>query len=384
MTAGSSIDPLRVLHVTSGLGLGGAETMLYRLLRSLRGRDEQRHSVLALTSGNCFDFASIGVPVQSVDLRARRFLATALALRRTIRAFRPDLVQGWMYHGNITATLFAPSGVPVAWGIHHSLHDLRGDKKATRLLIHFGALLARLPRTRRIVYVSDTSRRHHADFGYPDQKAIVISNGFDCDDFSPDEAQRVLTRRALGVTPDQLLVGSFGRVHPVKDHPTLLRAFARVSAALPNARLVLAGHGATESNGALVEAIESNGLTGRVKLLGARSDMPSLYRALDLYVLSSKSESFPNVLGEASATGVPCVTTAVGDARRIVGPTGRVVPPADAEALALVMREVLELTASDRRSLGEAARAHVVASFGLKAVGTEYSGLYERLATRRM
>jgi glycosyltransferase involved in cell wall biosynthesis len=79
---------------------------------------------------------------------------------------------------------------------------------------------------------------------------------------------------------------------------------------------------------------------------------------------------------------VPCVSTAVGDAGRIVGSTGRLVPPANDEALALAMREVLELTASDRRSLGEAARAHVVASFGLTAVATEYSRLYERLALR--
>jgi glycosyltransferase involved in cell wall biosynthesis len=369
---------IRIVHITSGLGVGGAETMLYRLLGDLTSNANQEHLVITLTPGCEFNFDGIGVKVRVIDLKRLGVLGL-LTLRRIVHSLRPDVVQGWMYHGNIAATFSAPSGVPVVWGIHHSLHDLCNENRSIRALVRLGKWLSGYRRTRRIVYVSEASRTHHICYGYQAAKALVIPNGFDCNYFRPDSILRSATRQRLGVEPHHLLVGSFGRFHPVKDHKTLICAFAQVIDRIPTARLVLAGSGIDVSNDELVSLLAFHGVTDKVILLGLCGDMPALYNALDLYVLSSLSESFPNVLGESCAVGVPCVTTDVGDAARIVEGTGRAVPPGDARALAQAIAVFLEQHPAQRISAGERARTHVLTHFSLAAAVSAYNTLYEGL-----
>jgi glycosyltransferase involved in cell wall biosynthesis len=371
---------IRVVHVTSGLGAGGAETMLYRLLSVLANDNNQEHLVISLTPDCNFDFKSIGVKVEVVDLKKLGVLGL-LNLRRIVHSVRPDIVQGWMYHGNVAATLSAPSGIPVVWGIHHSLHELHKEKRSTRLLIMLGRWLSVYSRISNIVYVSDASRVHHVDYGYGSQKALVIENGFDCNYFRPDPELRAVTRRRLGMDDDHLLVGSFGRFHPIKDHKTLICAFAQVVKRIPTARLILAGSGITDSNEQLASLLTVYGIADKVILLGLQSDMPALYNALDLYALSSRSESFPNVLGESCAVGVTCVTTDVGDAARIVEGTGRVVPPGDVCALAQAIVAILEESPERRISAGERSRTRIVKEFSLALAVSAYKTLYEGLVT---
>ncbi len=210
-------------------------------------------------------------------------------------------------------------------------------------------------------------------------KALVIPNGFDCNYFRSDPMLRAATRLRLGLEPYHLLVGSFGRFHPVKDHKTLICAFAQVVDRIPTARLALAGGGIDISNNELVSLLTFHGVADKVILLGLCDDMPALYNALDLYVLSSVSESFPNVLGESCAVGVPCVTTDVGDAARIVEGTGHAVPPGDSRALAQAMAVFLEQQPAQRISAGERARTHILVHFSLAAAVSAYNTLYEGL-----
>lgn len=354
--------------------------MLYRLVRSLHGSDGQEHSVITLTNTCSFDFLQIGVPVDLVDFKKTVNPLSALtALRTMIRKQRPDVIQAWMYHGNLASTLSSPASVPVAWGIHHSLHDLENETLATRFLIKSGAFLSKRKNTRKIVYVSGMSQTHHCARGYSLEKSIVIPNGFDCADFSPDDDSRHSIRRELGFNEEQVLIGNFGRYHPVKDHDRLMRAFASVADEFHEAHLLLAGIGIDQTNQDLMGLAYALGIAERVVFLGPRTDMPKLYNALDLYALSSKSESFPNVLGEASACGIPSITTDVGDAELIVGNTGWVVPPADVEALSGALREALYLESQERRLLGARARKHISDRFGLHVVADSYARLYDEL-----
>lgn len=376
-------SPLRVLHVTSGLGVGGAEIMLYRLVQSLHGRDGQRHAVVTLTDNCSFNFASLGVPVRAIDLRRIGNPIRGLrTLREEIDQYRPDVVQAWMYHGNIAATLACPKHLPVLWGIHHSLHDLRSEKIATRLLVQAGRWFGQRRNVRKLIYVSEKSEQHHTVLGYPKDKALVIPNGFDCLHFSPNPALRASMRQALGLTNEQHVIGSFGRYHSVKDHPLLLKGFAAVAEAFPMAKLVLAGSGIDDSNSELMGLIRALKLEGRVLMLGRRSDMAALFNALDMYVLSSKSESFPNVLGEASACGVPCITTDVGDASRIVSDFGRVVPPGDLSELIAALHAMLSLPNDERIRIGLGGRQHIVDNFGLSMVADIYTKLYDDVRNR--
>lgn len=229
--------------------------MLYRLVQALHGKAGQHHSVVSLNDNCCFDFEALGVPLEIIDFKTAGAAAGMIRLHRKICAEAPDVVQGWMYHGNFAATLAAPSKTPVVWSIHHSLHNLNNESLPIRTMIRTGGLVSRRSNTRRIIFVSEMSERHHAALGYPKDKALVIPNGFNCADFKPDSVARRECREELGFREKDLLLGSFGRFDPIKDHGLLLRAFARVLQHVPDAHLLLAGGGIDEANPMLANLI---------------------------------------------------------------------------------------------------------------------------------
>lgn len=379
---------MRVLHLTSGLGAGGAETMLYRLVGALNGKDGQVHSVISLRDNCKFDFSRLGVRVDVLDVKGEKNPIRAYSkLRSMIREHDPDVIQAWMYHGNAASALAAPGGTPVVWGIHHSLHDMASEKLVTRMVVRSSVLLSKWEKVEKIIYCSEKSRAHHGILGYPPSKSALIPNGFDCDEFSPDINTRTLVRDSLALDPSHIVIGNFGRFHPVKDHELLLRAFAEVVVEFPLARVVLAGADVVEGNATLYGLVQSLGIAEHVRLLGPRTGMPALYNALDLYVLSSKSEAFPNVLGEASACGVPSISTDVGDAAIILGGTGAIVPPGDQAEMARALRLMLVHDPGERRAAGAMARAHIVSHFSLPVVAGAYAELYRnviaKVGTRR-
>ena len=155
-------------------------------------------------------------------------------------------------------------------------------------------------------------------------------------------------RAALGIPGDAPLLGYVGRLDAMKDIPTLCAGVAEAARHVPGLRAVFCGAGLEEGNAEMRSLLAAHGLTETVRLLGARDDVPALMAGFDCLALSSCSEGFPNVLGEAMASGVPCVTTDVGDAALVVGETGRVVPRGDTEALGRAVAEVLGLPPEDR------------------------------------
>jgi glycosyltransferase involved in cell wall biosynthesis len=131
-----------------------------------------------------------------------------------------------------------------------------------------------------------------------------------------------------------------------------------------------------------MHAIRGGGHENRIILLGERDDIPQLFAALDLLALASCSEGFPNVLGEAMACGVPCVTTDVGDAARIVGDTGFVAPGGNDPAFAAALDRALSVSPSERKELGARARARIIETYSIDVVAERYAGLYHEVLAR--
>ena len=378
-------DRIRVLHVITGLGLGGAEMMLWKLLS---GADSSRFSsaVISLVDEGALGerIAALGVPVHALRASARRPFASLRRLTKLMGGFRPDLVQGWMYHGNVAATLanaFTPGDVPVLWSIRQSVYDLRDEKLDSRAFIQLGAVLS--GRAERILYNARISATQHAALGYHAGRAEFIPNGFDHERFTPSPAARGEVRRSLGLNDTDPVVGMVARLHPVKGHPVFLDAAARLSRRIPSVSFVLAGGGLEPGNAELAGWIRARGLEGRVHLLGQRADTERVMAALDVAALTSWAEGFPNVIGEAMACGVPCVSTNVGDAAWIIGDAGIVVPAGDAEAVARGWEELVLMGPEARRELGARGRRRVMEEFPLQGVVRRYEALYERVLRER-
>jgi glycosyltransferase involved in cell wall biosynthesis len=301
-------------------------------------------------------------------------------LARLVRRIDPDLIHGWMYHGNLAAQFaaaFTRKKPAVLWSIHQSLYDFAYEKWLTVWVIKLGALLSRAPRG--IVYVSKTSACQHEARGYNRERTLVFHQGFDTEKFAPSEEIRFAVRQELGLPNDTLLIGMIGRYHPVKDHANFLQAAERVLQSRPEARFILCGKGVDEDNATLRTLIEEKHIRDRVHLMGERTDIQRIMAGLDIAVSSSCSEGFPNVVGEAMSSAVPCVVTAVSDLPEIVGSTGFVVPPRDTSSLALAIDDMIALGSASRKVLGAAARARVIEHYSLKSSVAQYEAVYKRM-----
>lgn len=355
--------------------------MLFRLLRGLPPEERSGHAVLSLTNNCDFDFGSIGISVNVVDMKSySNPISGLIALRKQIQTLRPQLIHSWMYHANIATSLVAPRNVPIIWGIHHALQNFKEESKSLKLLIHLGKLLSRNKNVVRLIFVSQSSKEHHLKIGYPKKKSEVIFNGVDTSEYFPSEDLRKQRRAALSIDQNTMVIGSFGRYHPIKDHSNLLRALSIVRTQLPELRfqVLLAGTGIEPSNENLVNLLRQNHVFDVTQLAGPQTEMCSLYNAIDLYVLSSKSESLPNVLAESLACQTPIVTTDVGDAKMMTPDPDYCAQPNDSDDLAKQISRFLML---DRQTVSEMktrARQFVIANFNLESTMTNHQILYEK------
>lgn len=375
---------MKVLHVIVGLGTGGAEMMLYRLLERME-RPRYESVVIGLLGPGPVGarIEGLGIPVHALGMRRGFFDPTVIwTLTRLIRRERPDVVQTWMYHANLAGGVAARlSGVSdVVWGIHNATLDGSEGRRTMVWTAKAGAPFSRwVPR--RIVCCAESARLVHAAHGYDVGRMVVIPNGFDLDAFKPDPSAPESLREELGLPSDTPLIGLVARFDPQKDHRTFIDAAATLGRRMPTVHFVLCGDGVTDANPELAGWIAAAGLSDRVHLLGRRTDAPRIHGAVDISSMSSAfGEAFPLVIGEAMACGVPCVVTDIGDSALIVGETGRVVRPRDPDALARAWQELLELPAAERARLGGEARRRIAERFEISHVVSRYSEIYEELA----
>lgn len=376
----------RVMHVIAGLEVGGAETMLHKLLVASRGGPWE-HEVVSMTNAGPMGLRmrAMGVPVFTLNMRNGFFNPIGLVrLVRLIRRRRPSLIQTWMYHADFLGGAAAKlvGRIPVIWGIRQS--DIRIEKMVKKVLARLINPLLSHVLPEYIVCCAEEARRIHLRYGYVADKLRVIPNGFELTRFSADPNRRREARSALNVTEDELIVGMVGRLHALKDHRNFIRAVSSIGAKVPHARFLLCGAGLTPDSRELALLFAESGVEpSKFLLLGQRDDVEQIYPVMDVNVLSSLSEGFPNVLGEAMACEVPCVATDVGDAALIIGSTGRVVPPQNPDALAAAIVDLLTVSEEKRRSLGQLARRRIEEHFSIEAVAGQYQALYEEVLAGR-
>jgi len=373
---------IKILHIITSLSTGGAEWALFNLLH---GGLDQHFDSFVISLGNEGTMApqirALGVPVTSLNMRGGLPSLSGLAkLRRVVRECEPDLIQGWMYHGNLAAVLartFAQTHLALIWNIRHSLYSLKLEKLMTRQVIRANRFFSTTPDV--VLYNSELSREQHEAFGFSSGKSQVIPNGINVQRFGASSEARKGIRSELGIPAIALVVGHVARLHSMKGHPAFLRVAVDLAHRYPELHFLLIGRDVSIDNNPLAELIPRQ-MRDRFHLLGERGDVPKLMSAMDIYCQSSKwGEGFPNALGEAMAVGVPCVATDVGDSAIIVGDTGVVVPSGNEEALTTGIETLLIMSLEDRRLLGVRARARIETNYKLEMIVDRYADLYEKL-----
>ncbi|WP_420476671.1 glycosyltransferase family 4 protein [Noviherbaspirillum sp. ST9] len=368
----------RVMHVITGLSVGGAEMALYRLATC--NSSDYRHAVVSLTTGGGLrkQFIEAGVDLVTFDFKKApisQFWKLVLLIRRE----RPDIVQTWMYHADLIGGLAARiAGIDrVVWGVH-STRLVRGSTSAlTPAVRRVCAWLSRVvPST--IVCVAEAARRAHLVAGYDSARMVVVPNGFDLSRFTPATHHRAALRSRYGIADHDILIGTVARFNPVKDPKNFVDAAGTICARHPEARFVMIGKGMDASNTTLMAWIERTGHRHRFLLLGERSDVVDCYAAMDAFCLHSRSEAFPLAVGEAMAMELPCVVTDVGDASLMVGDTGVVVSREDPAALARGLENLLALSADERRRMGQRARARIEMDYSMERARERFETIYRQ------
>ena len=323
----------------------------------------------------------MGIPICSLGMRRTVPSVRALwKLWRFLRRERPHILGTWLYHADLLGLIAGKmAGVPaLVWNVRCSTIQLRYYPWLTGVVFHVIARLSKIPDA--VIVNSDAGRLAHLRAGYRPRRFEVIANGFDLEQFRPDALARQRLITELGLPGGAIIIGLVARYDPMKDHGVFLAAARKVIVRHPEARFVLCGEGVSLANAALTDTVNNYELNDVVRLLGLRQDISDITAALDIACSSSLfGEGFSNTIGEAMACGVPCVTTDVGDAAAIVGTTGKVVAPADGEAFANALSELIECGAEVRRSLGRQARAKIVACFDMRIIANQYHQLYQSL-----
>jgi glycosyltransferase involved in cell wall biosynthesis len=370
------MEPLKILHIITGLNRAGAETVMVRLILHMNHR-RFKPVVVSLMDEGAYgaDLRIAGVPLYTLGMkRGRPTLWGLLRLLKILRKERPRMVQTWLYHADLAGLLIAPflRGVPLVWNLRCSGMDMtqysRQMLNTRRILAYFSGVPSA------VIVNSEAGRIFHESVGYRPRRWEEIPNGFDTEFFRPSEERRALWRQRLGIGDQASLVGMVARVDPMKDHATFFAAAARIAEARPDTAFLLVGSGTDKL------PIPSP-LAGKVHALGEIKNVEQILPALDLLLLSSAfGEGFPNVVGEAMACGVPAVATSVGDAASLIAGTGSVVAPRDPGAMAAAALAILGRDLAARAQHGEAARKRILDRYGLKLMVERYERVYGAIA----
>ena len=366
--------PARIIHFITELNVGGAEKTLARLLAHL-DRDRFAPTVACLYGGDgsvADGIRALGIPVIDLRMTAKWRWDAFWRLYRLLRREHPTILHTWMFHANVPGRVLGRlAGVPIVISSERTMGMERRWRYWLNRISH--------PLTDRVVCVS----QQVADFvvqevGIPQHKTVVIPNGIDLRDFEHLPGKQ-RARAALGLSPDQMLVGTVARLDPVKRLDVLLQAMT----SLPDVCAVIVGDGPErEPLETMSERLE---IASRVRFAGQRDDVRPWLVAMDVFVLSSDWEGMSNAVLEAMAAGLPVVATAVGGTPEVVvnGVTGLLVPPRDPDTLAQAITRLLR-DPDLRLKMGRAGRERVEKYFSVERMVQATEALYEELVGEKM
>jgi glycosyltransferase involved in cell wall biosynthesis len=369
---------MKILHIITGLGNGGAEAILWRLI-SYDNRKNIQHEVVSLSDLGYYGepLLNRGIKVHALKFSCNlNFIIGVIQLFKLLRTIKPDVVQTWMYHADVLGGTLAwlNGGSKILWGIHNSNLDSRKTKFFTRLMAYLSAALSWLIPVN-IICCSKEAADKHIKLGYCSKKIIVIHNGVNVTEFQPNKNSRQNMRAKLGVRSEDYLLGMVARWDMQKDHPNLFAALGALKKrGIKHWKCILVGSGMTISNEAIIALLRKFDILECVDLLGSISNIAEVMNSLDLHILPSSGEAFGNVTIEAMACGVPCIVTSVGAGQIITGQTGWVIEPSNPSILSYSIENAF-LEMSNSKSWNKRknkCRERVEMNFSLSKMVDEY------------
>ena len=332
---------MKVVHIITGLGDGGAEHVLFKICKY---DIANKHLVISLKGpGKYFSLLNkLGIKVYCLNVRFFS-IQKFIFLIKLLRSLKPDIVQTWLVHADFLGSIAARlAGIHnILWNVRYSNIEIGKAKLTTVLIIKILSILSYLiPKF--IVIVSKKAKKIYETAGYNKRIFKFIPNGYDLSILKINKLQKINFRKKIKIKKNIILIGNVARYDPQKDHLNLLNALSLIKEKNINFFCVLVGSNVNQNNINLISEIKKLKLSNHIKLLGQNDNISKVMNGLDIHILSSSyGEGFPNVVAESMACGTPCIVTDVGDSALIVGKTGWVVPPKNSIKLAKAIEKAL-------------------------------------------
>jgi glycosyltransferase involved in cell wall biosynthesis len=395
----SKNSPQRIIHVMTADTWGGAENMLFKMIKGMKAQGSRHHVIFVsdIRGPLSKELESIGVQVTYLDTyisKSQPKLPNEIQEQITplLLDFKPTLFQGWLTMGNLAAlqirdgywaqisshnmTTNERSKTPVAWNIRSTLENVERLNESKRWRLN--QLKEQSPDVDYAIFNSPRAQRQYADFGLNPNESVFIPNGFDTNRaalLSPPKKN--LTRHKLGIHKDQIVFSHVANFVPIKNHDKLIRAAVLAAQSDPRLTFVFIGKDVNHQNKELTRLIPRN-LRYRILLLGERRDVFEILASSDAYINGSSVEGFSNAVAEGMLAGLPGVVSDVGFSKRLIDNAGLILRHnANVTTWARSFLALAKADPLERKKLGAKARKIIIEQYALEHIASLYLKLYQ-------
>lgn len=358
----------RLLFIITGLGNGGAENALFKIITILK--NEFNITVISLSPVNFFNHKLYEIEVETISYNFNTIINSFKNIIKIIiwiKKNKPDLIQTWMYHADFIS-IFLKCFVkpPIIWGIRNGSPSKKINGFKTYLIIKINSIFSRIIPDK-IIYCSINSKLSHEKFGFSEKKGVYIPNGVQIkshnSSINNEKENNIFT------------IGNISRWHPHKDHKTLIQSIAILKTKGVKLKLILVGKNLDVNNIELVRIISDYDLENEIELIGETNDVDNIYNKIDLFVLSSINEGFPNVILEAINNKILVISSNVGDAFKIISDE-QLFLPGDPSILANKITKYLNIDNNLREKTIENNFNTIKENYSIEVVTNKYNYLY--------
>lgn len=373
-----------LIHIIIKLSPGGTELKLINFIKDTK--ENFNHTIIILTSvdkGFKEDLLLNNIKFDELRIKGIISLLSGIYnLRKRYRENQVDLIIGWLYHSNLFAILFKrviSTNAKIIWNIRSSMSSFKRAPFHRKFVIFISKFLLKF--TDGICYNSEISMKEHKEYGFSHHKEACIANGVNLNKFRPINDAKEKICNELNIDDNSLVVGMCSRYHQVKNFPLLVNTICKLLDEGYMINCLLCGKGLNKENKEIISLLEKSGYKERFFLLGHRTDLPLIYSALDLHLLTSLSESSSNSVLEALSSGTMCVSTRVGTSDKLLDEK-YVVESDNIEELVKVLKRIFDNEEHKTKSI-EKVRNKIRNNFSIKAMNQKFIYFYKEIILER-
>ena len=370
---------MKVSIITTGLKVGGAETVLLNIVKELL-KSNLKINILSL-SDTCYldkSFKDLGVDVKNYNLKSpTNFLRGLLTLCKDLRKTNPKIVQTWMPHADLIGGIIAKilTSAKIIWACHHADMSLKSLKFPTLVIFRINSILSYLVPDK-IVAVSEHVKTQLIKNGFNKRSLIVIENGIDCSIYKFSTSKKNLFSYENGIKPHKNIIGFIGRYSPEKRPQDFIKLASLLTKDSREIHFIMVGEGNEKSNKELTDLITLNNLTDKITLLGIRKDLPAIFSSLDLVVSTSEDEAFGMILIEALSCGCPCISTNNAGAISVGKEYIKYADVGDITTFYSLVNDVLVLSNQEINLFRQEASKYAQSRFSIQTTANSYLKIY--------